>query len=523
MRESKKRVRCAIYTRKSTEYGLEQEFNSLDAQRESAAAYIKSQTHEGWVLVPGRYDDGGLSGGSLDRPALQALLTAVRERQIDVIVVYKVDRLTRSLADFAKLVELFDAHNVSFVSVTQQFNTTNSMGRLTLNVLLSFAQFEREVTAERIRDKIAATKQKGIWIGGPVPLGYAVRDKKLIIVEDEAEQVRFIYRRYLELSSVQLLQRDLQARGTVSKRRTLSSGRVVGGTPYYVAGLSWLLKNRMYIGELNHKGKSYPAEHPPILEQQLFDAVQDLLMRNAVEFKRQRLGSTSLLIGKIFDDAGNRMSPVNTQKGPARYRYYVSVPLRRGKTRPSGSVSRVPAHDVEVAVAQALRATIRQEPDQSEALDDVALIVKCLQRVTVSNSALELAIRSNDDGSSASTVRVPFSNPNTKPVRRRISAADAADDMAHMRPSKRRRLLLGIAKARAWYEDLATGRVGSVREIALREKTTHRHVRQMLPLAFLPPSFIAAAIDNRLDSGAGLSKFVKELPLFWPSPNKSLT
>lgn len=514
MRDAKKRVRCAIYTRKSTEYGLEQEFNSLDAQRESAAAYIKSQAHEGWTLVPGRYDDGGLSGGSLERPALQALLAAVRERKIDVIVVYKVDRLTRSLADFAKLIELFDAHGVSFVSVTQQFNTTNSMGRLTLNVLLSFAQFEREVTAERIRDKIAATKQKGIWIGGPVPLGYAVRDKKLVIVEEEAEQVRSIYRRYLELGSLYLLQKDLQARGIVSKRRTLSTGRVVGGTPYYVAGLSWLLKNRMYLGELNHKGKSYPAEHRPILDRDLFNSVQAQLAGHAVEFKRKRTASGSVLIGKIFDDAGNRMSPVNTQKGPARYRYYVSVPLRRGKTQPTGSVSRVPAHEIEAAVVQALRENIHQAPNEPET-DDLALIIQNLQRVTISNTVLELIICPNGDTSLPFTVSVPFSNPNAMPVRRRISAATDADDRVGMRPSKRRRLLLGIAKARAWYEDLATGRVTSVREIADREKTTHRHVRQMLPLAFAPPSFVIDVLNNCVNSADGLSRLTKQPPLIW--------
>lgn len=518
MAEQKKRVRCAIYTRKSTEYGLEQEFNSLDAQRESAAAYIKSQAHEGWILNPHRYDDGGLSGGSLDRPALQALLTAVRERKIDVIVVYKVDRLTRSLADFAKLIELFDAHDVSFVSVTQQFNTTNSMGRLTLNVLLSFAQFEREVTAERIRDKIAATKQKGIWIGGPVPLGYAVRDKKLVIVQDEAKQVRFIYKRYLELGSVHLLQKDLQKQGVVSKRRTLSTGRVVGGTPYYVAGLSGLLKNRMYLGELNHKGKSYPAEHPPIIDQTLFGAVQAQFASNAVELKRKRSASVSLLIGKIFDDAGNRMSPVNTQKGPARYRYYVSVPIRRGKTQPRGSVSRVPAHEIEVAVAQGLRSSNTLKSAQSIIPDDGALIAKFLQRVTVTSTALELTHSLDDGASSPSKMSVPFANPSAMPVRERISAPDSKDGTVHMRPSKRRRLLLGIAKARAWYDDLATGRVGSVREIATRENTTHRHVRQMLLLAFVPPEIIADAIGDRLPSSIGISQLIKRPQLSWRAP-----
>src|SRR3981189_15470 len=246
---SVKPVRCAIYTRVSTEHGLDQEFNSLDAQYEAASAYIKSQAHAGWTLIRSRYDDGGYSGGSPDRPDLQRLLEDIRARRIDVIVVYKVDRLTRSLADFAKLVELFDAHGVSFVSVTQQFNTTSSMGRLTLNVLLSFAQFEREVTGERIRDKIAASKRKGIWVGGNLPRGYESRDKKLVIHEDEAERVRTIFRRYLEVGSIGALLSDLCDRGIVSKMRARSDGRTFGGIPFTRGPLAYLLHNRCYIGE----------------------------------------------------------------------------------------------------------------------------------------------------------------------------------------------------------------------------------------------------------------------------------
>src|SRR5271169_6779829 len=252
-------LRCAIYTRVSTEHGLEQEFNSLDNQREASEAYVKSQAHEGWKLIRTHYDDGGYSGGTMDRPALKRLLDDVRARRIDVVVVYKVDRLTRSLADFAKLVELFDAHQVSFVSVTQAFNTTTSMGRLTLNVLLSFAQFEREVTGERIRDKIAASKKKGIWVGGVVPLGYQVVDRKLIVDEAEANTVRLIFDRYLELGSIQALLQDLRERGVVTRRRTLATGRTIGGIPFTKGPLAYLLKNRMYLGELNHGANSYPA------------------------------------------------------------------------------------------------------------------------------------------------------------------------------------------------------------------------------------------------------------------------
>jgi DNA invertase Pin-like site-specific DNA recombinase len=267
-------VRCGIYTRVSTDNGLDQEFNSLDAQYEASSAYIKSQAHAGWVQVKTRYDDGGFSGGSTDRPALQRLLEDIRARKIDVIVVYKVDRLTRSLADFAKLVELFDAHRVSFVSVTQQFNTTTSMGRLTLNVLLSFAQFEREVTSERIRDKVAASKKKGMWVGGPLPLGYVMKDGKVAVVPEEAERVRHIFSRYLELGSVRALMRDLKDRNIVSRRRVLKTGAIRGGVPFGCGALFHLLRNRFYIGEVNYKGQIYPGEQPPILDRDLFDQVQ---------------------------------------------------------------------------------------------------------------------------------------------------------------------------------------------------------------------------------------------------------
>jgi site-specific DNA recombinase len=277
-----KLARCAIYTRKSTEYNLELAFNSLDAQREACEAYIKSQAHEGWRLIPDRYDDGAFSGASLERPALQQLLADVRWGKIDIVLVYKVDRLTRSLADFAKLIELFDAHGVSFVSVTQSFNTSSSMGRLTLNVLLSFAQFERELIGERVRDKIAASKRKGLWVGGPVPLGYAAVDKKIVVVRAEAESVRTIFARYLELGSIRALAEELDRQGIRSKPRRLSNGRSVGGKRFGVGALAHLLKNRFYIGEVVYRGEVHRGEHEPILEPALFGAVQGELAAQAV-------------------------------------------------------------------------------------------------------------------------------------------------------------------------------------------------------------------------------------------------
>jgi site-specific DNA recombinase len=328
-----KPVRCAIYTRVSTEHGLEQDFKSLDAQQDAAQAYIRSQAHAGWTMIRSRYADGGYSGGSTDRPALQRLLTDVRGHKVDVIVVYKVDRLTRSLADFAKLVELFDDHGVSFVSVTQQFNTTTSMGRLTLNVLLSFAQFEREVTSERIRDKIAASKRKGLWVGGIVPLGYATRDRKIVVVAEEAERVRTIFRRYLELGSLNLLMADLRERGIVTKLRSLKNGRTIGGIPFTRGPLAHLLRNRFYVGEVAFKGEVLPGEQPAILDRDLFVAVQAKLNEQRNNHRAGRATSGSLLIGRLYDDRGNRMTPSHVRKDGIKYRYYLSSPLLNGSAR----------------------------------------------------------------------------------------------------------------------------------------------------------------------------------------------
>src|SRR5690348_7918298 len=318
-------VRCAIYTRVSTDQGLNQEFNSLDAQYEASRAYIRSQAHAGWTQIRARYDDGGFSGGNTDRPALQQLLNDIRDGKVNVIVVYKVDRLTRSLADFAKLVELFDAHGVSFVSVTQQFNTTTSMGRLTLNVLLSFAQFEREVTSERIRDKIGASKRKGLWVGGVVPLGYQAKDRKITVVADEAKTVRHIFRRYLDLGGLNLLLADLRRTGVKTKVRPLSNGRTIGGIPFTRGSLAALLRNRFYIGEVRYKGEVFPGEQPAILDRTLFEAVQAKLDRQRTNRAKARQQSQSLLMGRIFDDRGNRMTPSYTVKSAVRYRYYISA------------------------------------------------------------------------------------------------------------------------------------------------------------------------------------------------------
>ena len=352
----RERVRCAIYTRKSSEEGLEQEFNSLQAQREACEAFMNSQRHEGWVCLPKCYDDGGFSGATMNRPALQRLLADIAAGRVDTIVVYKIDRLTRSLADFAKIVEILDARGTSFVSGTQQFNTTTSMGRLTLNVLLSFAQFEREVIGERIRDKIAASKRKGMWMGGVPPLGYRVQESKLVIIDSEAEIVRSIFRLYAELGSVRLLKEELDARRIKSKSWTSASGRPIGGMPLSRGALYLLLQNRTYLGEIVHKRESHPGEHAAIIDQLLWDAVQCQLAGNTAGRKfGTRTRQPSLLAGILLDRDGNRMTPTHAVKKGTRYRYYVSRPLIIKDQAESSAGLRIPAAEIEQLVTSRVR------------------------------------------------------------------------------------------------------------------------------------------------------------------------
>jgi site-specific DNA recombinase len=389
----RKLLRCAIYTRKSTEHNLDLEFNSLDAQREACEAYIKSQAHEGWRLVRTRYDDGGLSGASLDRPALQGLLDDVRDGRIDVIVVYKVDRLTRSLADFAKLVELFDQHSVSFVSVTQSFNTTSSMGRLTLNVLLSFAQFEREVIGERVRDKIAASKRKGLWVGGPIPLGYATVNKKLVIVPEEAETVRTMFRLYLECGSVGALAEELARRNIFSKVRTFASGRVKGGGPYSVGALAHFLKNCFYVGEVVYRGETHTGEHASIIDRPTFEAVQAKLAENARARRVCVESSPAILMGRIFDDHGNRMTPSHSNRDGVRYRCYVSHVLLQRREKDAGRVTRVPALQLEKLIVEAIRANAQPDTGPKNDLSDRAVIDRYVERIIVRTDSIDIELR----------------------------------------------------------------------------------------------------------------------------------
>ncbi|MCU0974663.1 MAG: recombinase family protein [Burkholderiales bacterium] len=376
-----RKLRCAVYTRKSSEEGLEQEFNSLHAQREACEAYISSQRSEGWVLVRDQYDDGGISGGTLERPAVKRLLADIEEGLVDVVVVYKIDRLSRSLADFARLVEVFDRNGVTFVSVTQSFNTTTSMGRLTLNILLSFAQFEREVTAERIRDKFAASRRKGMWMGGNPPLGYDVRDRKLVVNTIEAEQVRWIFARFLEIGSGTILAREVTARG-IAKKRGLQVDKKY---------LYRMLSNRVYIGEAVHKGESYPGEHEAIIDRETWDRVHAILQESPRRrAARTRADTPALLKGLLFGPDGAAFSPTHTRKGDRLYRYYVSqTVLKHGAG--SCPVGRVPAGEIEAAVIAQLRAVFRQPEIVAGTWNRIVALL--VERVDIGTDGLNVRLR----------------------------------------------------------------------------------------------------------------------------------
>ncbi len=514
-----KPVRCAIYTRVSTDHGLEQDFNSLDAQYDAAQAYIRSQAHAGWTLIRSRYADRGYSGGSTDRPALQRLLADVKAGKIDVIVVYKVDRLTRSLADFAKLVELFDAHGVSFVSVTQQFNTTTSMGRLTLNVLLSFAQFEREVTSERIRDKIAASKRKGLWVGGIAPLGYVSKDRKIVVVEEEAERVRNIFRRYLELGSLNRLMTDLREQGIVTKVRSLKSGRTVGGIPFTRGPLAHFLRNRFYIGEVVFKGEVLPGEQSAIIDRDLFDAVQAKLNDQRKNRTTARAKSDSLLIGRIYDDRGNRMTPSHVRKGGIKYRYYLSSPLLHGGPGRAGSVGRVPAAEVEALVASA----VREHFKGSTASDDRDLIRNHVVRIEVQADQLAIELKAAkapcDPRNALHNDRLVLRIPWTKtPMKRRreiiVPSSIPPHDLRPIRAETRATLVAAIARGRRWLDEIVAGTVTNVEHIAAREKCSIRQANMTISLAFLAPELVKAAVEGRLPRGIGVTR-LRDAPAEW--------
>ena len=561
---------CAVYTRKSSEEGLEQDFNSLDAQREACEAYIKSQAGEGWRLVKTRYDDGGISGGTMERPALKQLLADVEARQVDIVVVYKVDRLTRSLADFGKIVEIFDANGVSFVSVTQAFNTTTSMGRLTLNMLLSFAQFEREITGERIRDKIAASKKKGMWMGGNPPLGYDVGDRKLMVNEPEAETVRHIFRRHVALGSVRCLKEELDAAGILSKVRVAESGRRWGGKPFARGALYLMLQNRIYLGETVHKDKSYPGEHEGIVDQELWDAVQAKLTENRVErAKGGATGDPSLLAGLLYDNLGNRMTPSHAIKSGKRYRYYVSRPLITGRRTTAPDGRRIPAAEIERLVSDRVCTFLSSDTEIFEAIQSGNREVAELKRLIVQAVKLSKAWTTLSPAQTRATLRalivqidvqatmvdihlIPArlpdllrDNPLDPPP-----ASEYAEDAERMtlsvpaqfqRVGKETRMIINgigpneteakpdpslvklIVTAHRLHEDLMCENQG-IGEIAASEGVHHSYASRLIRLAFLSPEITKAILDGRQPLGLTATKLmqVSRLPIAWQAQKQAL-
>lgn len=497
-----KPIRCAIYTRKSTDEGLGQEFNSLDAQREACSAYITSQRHEGWSLVPESYDDGGFSGGNMDRPGLKQLLDDVRAGKVDVIVVYKVDRLTRSLADFAKIVETLDAANASFVSVTQSFNTTTSMGRLTLNVLLSFAQFEREVTSERIRDKIAASKKKGMWMGGNVPLGYDVKDRHLVVNEAEAETVRYVMRRYLSAGSVRALLEQMHAEGIVTK-----ASKSRGGVAFGRGSLGHLLQNPLYLGEVHFKGEVYVGQHQPIVDRELWDAVQAELASGAVDAKHgRRAAQPSLLSGLLWDPNGGRMSPSHAVKNGQRYRYYTTL----ADHQIQGAAFRFSAPLIEQAVTTQLADWLRSSRcigvgdadqvaldrdrvlSQADALREAtpqqirAIIVEHVDRIEMGEQILTIRLRGSDEVLTASIGRVRCGNDTRIVIK-------AAPDLTNRRDEQ---LVRTLADARAAQQLAIDNPTRSLPQLAAIAGVHERRLKQLFRLSYLAPAIIQAIMSG---------------------------
>ncbi|QFT93919.1 DNA-invertase hin [Roseovarius sp. THAF9] len=519
-----KKIRCAVYTRKSSEDGLEQEFNSLHAQRDACSAYITSQKHEGWVMLTDAYDDGGLSGGSLERPALQRLMEHVQEGRVDQVV-YKIDRLTRSLADFAKIVDVLDDAGASFVSVTQSFNTATSMGRLTLNMLLSFAQFEREVTAERIRDKIAASKRKGLWMGGQVPMGYDPDGRTLKINEAEAATIRTLYDLYERLGTVRAVKAEADRLGLTSRRRTTTSGQVTGGNPFDRGHIHHILTNPIYAGRIRHRDKVFEGAHPAIIEPDRWDKVQDQLQAGAA---RSRGSSTarrkSLLCGKLFDETGDRLTPSHSKtKRGVRLRYYISHRLVAQAGQAHSGAWRLAAEDLERKVAKLIQMMLVEHGFAAKlvqgasadaigrhaaklaahAVDaDPAKLLGLVGRIDIMPGRLGLRlepaalsnlidIAPDDLDQTYLSTSFPF-QLRKRGVETKIILNDVpsgTDDT----------LIRNIAKAHAWFERIKAGE--TVSEIAASEGTSKRRIQQLVGLAFLAPDIVRDVLEGRQPIG----------------------
>ncbi|WBY16387.1 recombinase family protein [Erythrobacteraceae bacterium WH01K] len=521
-----RKVRCAIYTRKSSEEGLEQDFNSLHAQREACAAYILSHASEGWSLLDEEYDDGGLSGGTLERPALQRLLTDIEVGKVDIVVVYKVDRLTRSLIDFAKLVETMDKAEVSFVSVTQSFNTTNSMGRLTLNMLLSFAQFEREVTAERIRDKIAASKAKGMWMGGVPPIGYEPDGRSLKIVEEHASLVREVFALYLELGNVRLVAEQMREQEIHSPRRVLATGREIGGGPLTRGQIYKLLANPVYLGEIHHKGQVYDGKHEPIVDRATWDRVQAMLAANLQgEERKSRTRSPSLLAGSVFDEHGEPLVASHACKGKVRYRYYVSRSLQHAGDEHNETGIRIPASELEGAVtkrvAEALRDPITLLADAGLPIEagrlpsinrtcaelaeqvsskDRRLLNELVERIVVRANVIEialsgLALLARLGYAAEESCRVVLKSEVKLSRSGRALRLVQADGKPATLASADPGLVQLLVRARKWWARLSSGEA-DIATIARDEKVNDSWISRVVRLNFLAPAIVDAILSG---------------------------
>jgi len=540
-----KPIRCAIYTRKSTEDGLEQEFNSLHAQREACEAYILSQRHEGWELVPDEFDDGGYSGGTMNRPGLAALMNALEEGLIDVIVVYKVDRLTRSLVDFAKIVEILDEKEASFVSITQAFNTTSSMGRLTLNVLLSFAQFEREVTGERIRDKIAASKKKGLWMGGPVPLGYVVVERKLIAEPNEAKRVRTIMRRYLESKSAPALLRQLEKEGVLTKIQHRTSGPHRGGIPFRRGSLFHLLKNPIYRGKIMHKGEVYEGEHEPIVDEELWDAVQAKLAKLAPPRMLPTNDSQdAMLRGLLSDQQGRPMVPTYTSKGIRRYRYYETRKDLVTTNNPESTryaMVKLDMHIVDhlgilLSDQHALRRIANSNDGASlqtiftqanlhkDALTQNAanLIKKLIHKISISADRMILEIDPLQFGITKpleEVWRYEMALPKKKQFREAKLRINNSDDKVNIDP----KLIVLLADAmKAQRLVLASPEI-PLYEIAKSEGRCRKQLTQLVKLSWINPRIVESIVEGRQPARLSRKRLMDiDLPLDWKDQEQLL-
>jgi site-specific DNA recombinase len=574
MTPSQKRVQhCAIYTRKSSEEGLEQSFNSLDAQREACEAFILSQREERWKALPTHYDDGGYSGGTMERPALQRLLQDIEAKKVNVIVVYKVDRLTRSLADFAKIVEALDGRGVSFVSVTQQFNTTSSMGRLTLNVLLSFAQFEREVTGERIRDKIAASKRKGIWMGGPVPLGYDLDARKLLPNTKEAALVCRIFSLYLELGCVSRLAVRLERERIRSKVWTTKAGVQLGGNALARGALYKLLQNRLYIGEIRHREQWYGGEHEGILPRKLWDKVQAQMSDNRKKRRDHiRERSSSLLTGLLADGAGNRFTPSFTFKKGRRYRYYVSqLAIKSPATKRNGPI-RLPAREIESRVAERLLLFLKSDAEVFDRLgaaaespgasgqlveaakklallwpslrsDDLRdLLTFFVRRIMIQENIIEVLISRTDLlellGKGDRFVPADLDRPQksvhpddliclTIEAKLKRSGGEVhlvipphASEISSRSPNPS--LTKAVARARNWYKRVLEGKSSDKRSLTVHAGVTESYIGKVFDCAFLAPDIVEAILEGRQPRDLTFKKLCADIPLSWSEQQKQL-